>query len=329
MPSYLKQNVVFFALLGLLSACWEPKEFEVLRVVPGVINLTGARAVAVGEVTGPEGERVGHGIAEGLMGQSRFSVLDWSSAHGKGQYGGGWADPQGGWQTADAAILGSVRAPRLVPEYEARSAITTDGSQITTYGRSWRLTVNGTFRVVNPHNGSILSSTTASGESQSPVEYCTVAGPEGSHDSAYLDSLFAPAPVELLHDLALDALADELVALLMVGHEPARVTLYNDATRPEFADVIKEATLGHWQPAVQAYGQAVLEYEEHSPTYAYMAHHNYGVALAFGGDLEAGIKELQVAYALRKDKVIAQTLAQVQALERLARGATDDAEVKQ
>lgn len=329
MHAYLKSTLTTLAALVLLSACWEPTEFEVLRVVPGVISLPGARTLAVGEMTGPGSDRVGHHVAEGLIAQNRFSVLDWSSPHGMGQYGGGWADAQGGWKTADAAILGSVFAPVMTPEYEARHARTMDGTQVTTYSRSWHMEITGIFRVLDPHNGLILSSTTVTGESHSPEEYSTVAGaPADSGDSAFIDSLFPPAPYDVLQELALGALADELVGLLDTTLEKARVVLFHEAHNAEFKAVLQQAVQGRWQQAVDAYGKAVLDYEEHAPSLAYMAHHNHGVALACNGELDAGIKELQTAYSMHRHTATAQALAQVRAFHEASLAAQVGSQVK-
>ncbi len=316
--------------LCLLSACWEATEVDVFRVVPGVISLPEARTVAVSEITGPQGDRVGHMLAENLMELQRFNVLDWSSPLGLGgRRSGGWAEARGDWQTADAAFLGSMQAPVLTPSYSMQSALSADGKEVTTYGRTLQMAVTGYFRVLDPHDGLILNASTVTVTSQAPPDYITLAEPDTIADGSQLEQYFPAAPQELLHELALAAMVDELTALVGVTYEATHLMLYHDRRNADLERALEQTKQGRWHDAVELYRTAVLEMEEHVPSQAYMAHYNYGVALACSGSLARGLEEVRVAHAMHKDRRIGQTIGQLHAYLEASLALQAKAQVRQ
>lgn len=299
----VKKTLIVCALAAL-AACWEPQQVEVLRVVPGIVALPGAQTVAVGEITGPFGDAAGHLLAESLMMLQRFEVLDWSAPFGGRSGRSGWADVQGDWQTADAAFLGSLAEPTLTPHYDIRTALAPDGSLVATYGRTVTLTVSGYFRVLDPRNGLIISAKTLTTESTGPTEYVTVVGADKDWSDSQIAGYFGPMHVAELHHEAVRGLSDALTELVAFSYSPTTVTLYHDRHAPELVRALEGAKKGDWRDAVTSYGQAMLDLEMHAPSQAYMGHYNYGVALAFSGELARGIEEVQVAESQNNSRLI-------------------------
>jgi hypothetical protein len=321
-PYYAAMLAVVF-----LSACWEPNEVVVQRVVPGVVALPGAQYVAVGEITGPGGEKVGHLLASRLMELGQFAVLDWSSAYATGIAREGWAERQGGWRTADATVLGSIEPADIVPMYEVRSARAADGREITTYSRSLQLTLTGYFRVIDPQNGMIITTTRASGYSTSPIEQVTVSGAP-SQDEAYVDSLFGPGPVAALQQIAVEELVSEMQSLMACDYVETQVVLWHDGRNADLQRAIDAAKQGDWHDAREVYQASVFEMEQHAPSEAYVAHYNYGVALALSGELARGIAEVETALDLKANAKMRKTLQQLRGYQAESLARQGQAQVK-
>jgi hypothetical protein len=316
-----------FVSVTLLSGCWEPTEVTVLRVVPNVIALPGVELLAIGEITGPGGDTAAHLLAESLMQLGQFSVLDWSAPFALGQSKDGWAERHGGWRTADATLMGSMQSPVVQAYWDSRSARATDGSEVTTYARTVELAQTGHFRVLDPRNGLIMSSTTATGRAAAPTEYVTLTGGP-TQDPAYLDSFFAPPPMATLQELATEALVSEITGLIARTYVPTSVTLWHDRRNADLVRALDKAKRGEWHAALEVYEQAILELELHAPSQAYMAHYNYGVALAMSGQLARGIQEVEVALAMKDNTRIRHTLEQLRGYYDASLALQGDAPIK-
>lgn len=313
----LRQSVFAVMSLACLSGCWEPTEVLVQRVVPGIIALPGAQYVAIGEMTGPGGEMVGHLLAQQLMQLNQFSVLDWSAPYATGTARDGWAERHGGWRTADATIMGAVQPAEIEPLYEARTARASDGREITTYSRRLQLTLTGFFKVIDPHNGMIITSTTATGQSTSPAEQLTLAGGP-IDDVAYLGGLFGPGPLGDLQQIAIEELVAEVQGLMACDFVETAVVLWHDPRNADLQRAVESAKRGDWHDAREVYGQSVLDIEQHAPfnEHIAIAHYNYGVALAFSGELGRGIDEVETALKIKSNAKMRHTLAHLRGYQR-------------
>jgi len=199
---------------------------------------------------------------------------------------------------------------------------------VTTYSRTVELSQTGYFRVLDPRNGLIISSSTATGRAAAPTEYLTLTG-AAMDDTTYLDSFFAPPPIATLQQLALEALVSEITGLIARTYVPTQVTLWHDRRNADLVRALEKAKRGDWHDALEVYQQAILELELHAPSQAYMAHYNYGVALAMSGQLARGIDEVSVALAMKDKKVIHHTLDQLRAYHNASLALQDGAQVKQ
>jgi curli biogenesis system outer membrane secretion channel CsgG len=282
---------------------------HVTRLKPAEVNLHGVSRIAVGRIDNRDGENLSSLITQGLFDSKRFEVLDRSNLDKLIQEHGLDADSafEGGGATlgkllpATALVTGRVAQAnydeKLTRENHTCSRTVGSGDKrrvekyaCTYYVRKGQAKYVADMRVLDTSTSRILASRTLTKE----------------HSDT--NTAYDQEPASIDGDGMLDACRKEVAQsfLHMVAPYPVdeSVKLAKDSHLPELATGNEFVKRGDWQKGIEFYGRAVARAESDttlSPKAKGKAHYSLGLALAFTGDYDGGIAELEKAYLLGQD----------------------------
>lgn len=301
-----------FALLTSLWAC-DPLGFEVVRKEASPVYKQGVRSISVGHISGFGGEDLAQLIRHQLVKKSDLQLIDTALPvlpHPNDPNFDAQLEAyrqQKTWQGPDAILTGTMFTPQVELAYASREhdrGLRTN----TTYERTATIRASAVFQLVDAQDGRVLDSFELCGR---PITATLTRTMEGHTiaDSGYAASLFYPIDAFQESRAALTTLRDQLCESFAPTTHREVVKLWKHTYEEGDAAVARAAGRGDWGPALAYYAKRVKEAQ--TPEALAEALYYQGIALAYGGEREAGIATLERSHQLLPNAVVERALQKI------------------